>query len=327
MRIIGVTGLSGSGKTTYCNERARTGDFSLIEIDKFVYATMENPEFIEKAIELLGTDSFVKSVGETTGLSHVNQEANLKVTDRKELGAIVFAKPPEVIMRYNLLIWSYVEPMVDSALEQAKKQGRDVIIEYLFLTITKFFGMCTEKVLVVRDESQRKRSAARRDGATIAYIEARDSAFPFTFNESDFDTIIRVDAPKTALFPGSFDPFHSGHMAVISQATEHFDNLIIGIGVNPDKTRTTSRDEMVEIIKTSLLAEGLLNASVITYDGLTGDTAKNLGATALVRGKRKGEDEAYENDLDTRNKDRFGLETVFYTTDDNTSSTEIRKSN
>jgi len=297
MEIIGVTGLSGSGKSTYCHKLSESGNFALIEVDKIVYATLESKEFVEKAVKLLETDAFI--IGGKT--------------DRRIIGEIVFAASKETIDKYNFLIWGFVEPQIDELIRKAKGQGKDVIIEYLFLTITKFFEMCTKKVLVVRDDLERIKAAARRDGVGVDYISARDNAFKFVFDEKDFDEVVNIEHKAKALFAGSFDPFTLGHLDVVRQASELFDEVVVGIAINCRKpTREFDRDEMLDAIKTSIKEAGIGNCTYISYDGRTGDEAKKMGVCVLVRGKRGDGDEEYENALADYNKDNFGLDTMFF---------------
>ncbi|MCL2846825.1 MAG: adenylyltransferase/cytidyltransferase family protein [Firmicutes bacterium] len=294
MEIIGVTGLSGVGKTEYCRRLASDGGFFVCEVDKLVYATLDNPDFITRAQKLL----------------------NATWSNRRELGEIVFSKPRETIDQYNLLIWSYVEPQIDTAIELARTNGTGILIEYLFLNITKFWDMCTKRVLVTRADGERKRAAARRDSVSIEYIEKRDAAFPFVFDEADFDEVIRVEHRTTAFFAGSFDPFTNGHLAVARAALELYDDLVIGIGINPNKTRAFDRDKMRAAIHETI------DTKCIIYDGMTGDAAREHGAAILVRGR--GNDE-YEQTMAKFNRENFDLDTVFFETGMDICSSKIKK--
>ena|GEM_PF-4647655 len=175
VQIIGVTGLSGSGKTTWCAKQ--NGEH--IEVDRFVYAVLDEADFIDAVVKLLGTDIFVVK----------------GKTDKRKLGEIVFASDADTIFQYNKLVWNFVEPRMHTAIASARKTGRDIFIDYLFLThpLAGLWELCTKKVLITRDDNKRLMAVAKRDGATVDYIRARDTAFPFTFNEKEFDTVIRVD--------------------------------------------------------------------------------------------------------------------------------------
>lgn len=89
---------------------------------------------------------------------------------------------------------------------------------------------------------------------------------------------------RTALFPGSFDPFTAGHLNILSRALAMFDEVVVAIGVNQDKTGFFSNSQKIDIIRSA--TAGLGNVSVIEYDGLTVDVCRELGICHIVRGVR-----------------------------------------
>ena len=89
---------------------------------------------------------------------------------------------------------------------------------------------------------------------------------------------------KTALFPGSFDPFTAGHLNILKRALTMFDNVVIAIGVNQDKTGFYSNTQKRSIIRQA--TAGLSNVQIIEYDGLTIDVCRDLGIHHIVRGVR-----------------------------------------
>ena len=89
---------------------------------------------------------------------------------------------------------------------------------------------------------------------------------------------------RTALFPGSFDPFTAGHLNILRRALTMFDNVVISIGVNQDKRGFYSNEQKKSIIRQA--TAGLKNVEVIEYDGLTIDVCRNLGIRHIVRGVR-----------------------------------------
>lgn len=89
---------------------------------------------------------------------------------------------------------------------------------------------------------------------------------------------------KTALFPGSFDPFTAGHLNILRRALTMFDNVVVAIGVNQDKTGFYSNEQKKGII--SQATAGLDNVQIIEYDGLTVDVCRDLGIRHIVRGVR-----------------------------------------
>src|SRR6186713_1084440 len=89
---------------------------------------------------------------------------------------------------------------------------------------------------------------------------------------------------KRAVFPGQFDPITNGHLDVIKRGVHLFDELVVAVGVNPDKRELFSledrMDMMVELLK------DVPGARVAKYTGLTADFVRSVEATAILRGIR-----------------------------------------
>ncbi len=118
---------------------------------------------------------------------------------------------------------------------------------------------------------------------------------------------------KIALFPGSFDPFTKGHADIVERGSFMFDQVIIGIGINSNKTRFFEIDLMIDLINKAF--EHRPNVSVQLYSNLTASFAKEIGANYLLRGLRNTTDFEYENSIAQANKHINGnLETVFLIT-------------
>ncbi|SHI93137.1 Phosphopantetheine adenylyltransferase [Hymenobacter daecheongensis DSM 21074] len=118
---------------------------------------------------------------------------------------------------------------------------------------------------------------------------------------------------KTALFPGSFDPFTNGHLDVVRRGVGLFDKIIIAIGTNTSKTRYLPVEQMVGLIEEVFRDEP--RVSVQTYKGLTADFARQVGANFLLRGLRNTTDFEYENTIAQANRHvNPALETVFLIT-------------
>ncbi len=116
---------------------------------------------------------------------------------------------------------------------------------------------------------------------------------------------------KIGFYAGSFDPFTNGHLHVLKKSLQLFDSLIIGIGTNPEKTRRFDKEIMKKAIENLIANQKLSNVSVITYDGLSVDVAKEHHATFLVRGIRNGMDYAEEENLSTINEEICNLDTIY----------------
>jgi pantetheine-phosphate adenylyltransferase len=119
---------------------------------------------------------------------------------------------------------------------------------------------------------------------------------------------------KTAIFPGSFDPFTKGHYDIVVRSLDLFDKVIIAIGHNNQKNKRYFELEwMVEKINSSFVNED--RVEVLVYDELTADLAKKVNAEFLVRGLRNTTDFEYENSISQINRYlNTGLETVFLIT-------------
>ena len=100
---------------------------------------------------------------------------------------------------------------------------------------------------------------------------------------------------KTAIVPGSFDPMTIGHLAIITKASEIFDNVVVAIMNNP------SKKGFFTLAEKKLMAEktcsGLSNVKVVTADGLLVDLARALGARYIVKGIRNAVDFEYEQNM------------------------------
>lgn len=119
---------------------------------------------------------------------------------------------------------------------------------------------------------------------------------------------------KTAIFPGSFDPYTLGHHDIVMRSLDLFDEVIIGIGYNSTKkSRYFEIDDMVA--KVESVYQNTPNVKVIVYNELTSTLAKKHNAQFLVRGLRNTTDFEYENTISQMNRYlNEELETVFLIT-------------
>ncbi|MFN3704755.1 MAG: pantetheine-phosphate adenylyltransferase [Thermoflexales bacterium] len=98
-----------------------------------------------------------------------------------------------------------------------------------------------------------------------------------------------------ALFPGTFDPFHNGHLDIAQRALALFDDLVIGVYALPDKRLLFSHEERIALVQACLREIGADGrAHVMGYDGLTVDFARRIGARVLIRGLRNSVDFDFE---------------------------------
>ena len=119
---------------------------------------------------------------------------------------------------------------------------------------------------------------------------------------------------KIALFPGSFDPFTKGHEDIVLRGLGIFDEIIIAIGYNREKSsRYFAIDRMVKYIEQTFQKYPAIR--VVTYAELTAGFARKNGASYLLRGIRNTTDFEYENSISQINRKLFHeLESVFLIT-------------
>jgi pantetheine-phosphate adenylyltransferase len=131
---------------------------------------------------------------------------------------------------------------------------------------------------------------------------------------------------KIGVFPGQFDPITNGHLDVIRRGVKLFDELIVGVGINPEKRELFTLDERVRMIRTLLKDDA--GVRVEKYTGLTVDFVRQSKATAILRGIRDVSDLRYEFQLALANRAVGDVETVFIMAGDQyalTSSSLIRQ--
>jgi pantetheine-phosphate adenylyltransferase len=121
--------------------------------------------------------------------------------------------------------------------------------------------------------------------------------------------------PRIAIYPGSFDPLTSGHVDIIERGARIFDEIIVAILANAEKTPLFSETERVSIIRE--VFRDAPNVRVDTFNGLLVEYAQKQGATVLVRGLRAVSDFEYEFQMALMNRHLApGLETVFMMPDE-----------
>jgi len=131
---------------------------------------------------------------------------------------------------------------------------------------------------------------------------------------------------RIAVFPGSFDPIHDGHIQLVERFLPLFDKIVIAIGINEDKKGHYTIEERKEIIKSKINNPKIV---VDSYNGLTVDFCKKIGAKYMLRGMRNPKDFEWEKAVDNYNKGVApDIETIYMiaTKDvEDISSTQIRK--
>lgn len=113
---------------------------------------------------------------------------------------------------------------------------------------------------------------------------------------------------RTAIFPGTFDPFTIGHEALVRRALNVVDELYIAIGVNTEKRTMLPLDERMKRIAALYADEPRVH--VVSYEGLTTDFAQAIGAQFIIRGVRSAIDFEYERNIADINRMLTGIDTL-----------------
>jgi pantetheine-phosphate adenylyltransferase len=117
-------------------------------------------------------------------------------------------------------------------------------------------------------------------------------------------------SPRIAVYTGTFDPVHHGHLDMIARSSRLFDRLIVGVGINPEKRTMFNLDERVELIRT--VSQGFGNVEVMKFEGLAVRFVRQVGARIMVRGLRTLSDMEYEFTMSLMNLNLDPeIETVF----------------
>jgi len=103
-----------------------------------------------------------------------------------------------------------------------------------------------------------------------------------------------------AVYPGTFDPITNGHLDIATRAAKLFEKVIIAVYAIPAKNLLFTTEERVNLVRQAIA--DLPNVEVATYDGLTVDFVKKMGAQTLVRGLRVGADFEREFEMALMNK-------------------------
>lgn len=89
---------------------------------------------------------------------------------------------------------------------------------------------------------------------------------------------------RRAIYPGSFNPVHYGHLDIIRRARRLFDEVIVAVYVHPNKVDLFSAEERIELLQKSFVDDP--NIRVASYNKLTVNYAREVGAATIVRGLR-----------------------------------------
>jgi pantetheine-phosphate adenylyltransferase len=115
---------------------------------------------------------------------------------------------------------------------------------------------------------------------------------------------------RTALFPGSFDPFHNGHLEIVEIASKLFDHVVVAPMRNTQKGEPLfNLDERTQMITDSVAH--LPNVTLASFSALVVDLAREVGADVVIKGLRVASDAEAELQMAQMNRRVAGIETLF----------------
>lgn len=117
---------------------------------------------------------------------------------------------------------------------------------------------------------------------------------------------------RRVVCPGSFDPVTNGHLDIISRAAQLYDEVVVAVVRNPNKSSLFTAAERVELIREA--TKQLDNVRVDRFEGLIVDFCRHNDISAIVKGLRAVSDFDYEMQMAQMNYSQAGVETLFMTT-------------
>lgn len=116
--------------------------------------------------------------------------------------------------------------------------------------------------------------------------------------------------PRVAVYTGTFDPVHLGHLDIISRGSQLYEKLVVGVGINPDKSPLFTLEERVQLVETVTRDFG--NVEVRPFTGLAVQFVRGISAGVMLRGIRTTTDMENEFSMSLTNLHLDpGIETVF----------------
>ena len=178
MKVIGITGKSGSGKSTFASLLAQKLHCNHIDIDKIGHEALYRPENFDILCEKFGTE-----------ILDVNGNV-----DRKKIGNIVFAQTDKM-KELTDITWDYMQQQLNQILSQ---DDDIIILEWILLPNSRYWELCDSKILVKSDDLARKNKVMERDNISEEYFNKRNSA-SIDYSTLQFDYIFENDYQTQAM--------------------------------------------------------------------------------------------------------------------------------
>ena len=172
MKIIGITGKSGSGKSFFASTLSEKLNCPYVDVDKIGHKATSDSEILKKLCKNFGNEI-------------LNQDGSL---DRKKLGSIVFSDSSKMDILTDLT-WTYMKKQLDILVSAASNY---IILDYALLPICDYWEKCDFKILVTADINQRKNVVLKRDNITPEYFDKREAS-SVDYSSVTFDYIFKND--------------------------------------------------------------------------------------------------------------------------------------
>jgi dephospho-CoA kinase len=166
--IIGITGKSGSGKSTYAEKLSKENGYAVVHIDDIGHKVLESDYVKNKLVEIFGADSVTNGV-----------------VDRKYVGDLIFTYR-HLYKELSDLVWDDMKLEIDKLLDSHP----NIILDWLLLPHTHYWKMCDKKILVVANEDDRVARVMARDNISAEYLNKRDTA-GINYDNIEFDELIK----------------------------------------------------------------------------------------------------------------------------------------
>lgn len=178
MKLIGITGKTGTGKSTIATTLAQKLAGQYVDIDKIGHQATSDPIIAKKLCNVFGNEL-------------LNENGNI---DRKKLGNIVFSDTDKMQILTDIT-WEYMKQELDKILLQKQQY---FVFDWALLPKVNFWDMCDIKILVTSDDAMRKKRILERDHISEEYLEKRESA-TLDYSKLSFDFIFDNDYTKESM--------------------------------------------------------------------------------------------------------------------------------